>query len=394
MTRSTAKSNNSTIEAEFRLVVGLLPRFCCLERPISSVFPISGRTLGVKRKQSPLGDQQIGQPQQREQLRRVLGQALVAHLPQAKPVLDDVEGVFDLGANARLDPLNLLVQSPHLGIRQGFALARPHRDMPGGIGTFLFPFLDALIPGIREDQALFAMQQGVALGHVVDVGGGGDDRVDQTRTGICADMHLHPEVPLVAFLGLVHFRIALATLVLGRGRRRDDRRVHHRALPEHQPLGSQVAVDAGEDAFSQLVGLQQTAELEQRRGIWRGFPRQVDAYKAPDRLTVVDGVFRAFVGQAKALLGDVHAQHPLQANRGATSAFALGIERLKLRHQCRPRRHRFDLAKKAISSRHLRLGRVLQVGKAPLHRLHPFNLQCPNSRKHAGTLAENISACP
>lgn len=45
----------------------------------------------------------------------------------------------------------------------------------------------------------------------------GDHRVDQTRTGVRADMHLHAEVPLVALLGLMHFRVALAVLILGRG---------------------------------------------------------------------------------------------------------------------------------------------------------------------------------
>ena len=102
MRRPLAKSSNAATKADFRPVGGLLPRFCRPKRAISPVFPISGHTLGMKCKQSPLGDQQIGQPLQREQLRGVLGQALVEHLPQAKPVLDDVERMFDLGTDATL----------------------------------------------------------------------------------------------------------------------------------------------------------------------------------------------------------------------------------------------------------------------------------------------------
>ena len=43
-------------------------------------FPLSGRTLGVQRKQSPLGRQQIRQPEEGVQPRRVLRQPTVGYL--------------------------------------------------------------------------------------------------------------------------------------------------------------------------------------------------------------------------------------------------------------------------------------------------------------------------
>ena len=59
--------------------------------------PLSGRTLGVQRKQSPLGRQQIRQPEEGVQPRRVLRQSTVGHLLHAKEVLDDLERMFNLG---------------------------------------------------------------------------------------------------------------------------------------------------------------------------------------------------------------------------------------------------------------------------------------------------------
>jgi hypothetical protein len=53
-----------------------------------------GRTLGVKRQQSPLGNHQIDQAERRVQLSRVLGQAPVTNLLVVEQVLQDVEGVF------------------------------------------------------------------------------------------------------------------------------------------------------------------------------------------------------------------------------------------------------------------------------------------------------------
>ena len=153
--------------------------------------------------------------------------------------------------------------------------------------------------------------------------------------------------------------------------------------------GNQWRLIRAEDTFGQSVGLQQATELEQHRRIWRSFQRQVNAHKSPKGLTVMDGVFGVYDGQT-----EIHAQHVPLANRWAASAFALRVKRLKLRNQCQSRCRRVDFAKQAISSRHLRLGRVLQVGKAALHRLHPFNFQCSNFRKSAGLLNANISVRP
>ena len=85
----------------------------------------------MRGQQRPLGDDEIGQTEQAEQLRVVLRQALVADLLVTEQVLDHVERVLDLGANAGLQLLGLLEQlRPRAGRIQLSALARLHRDMP------------------------------------------------------------------------------------------------------------------------------------------------------------------------------------------------------------------------------------------------------------------------
>ena len=56
---------------------------------------LSGRTLGREREQASLGNVQISQAEQRQQLRRV-GQATVAHLLVSEEILDDVKRVSTL----------------------------------------------------------------------------------------------------------------------------------------------------------------------------------------------------------------------------------------------------------------------------------------------------------
>ena len=53
---------------------------------------------------------QIAQAKQREQLRGVLGKALVAHLCEAELALDDSQGVFQLGAHTDIEFLSLFAQ--------------------------------------------------------------------------------------------------------------------------------------------------------------------------------------------------------------------------------------------------------------------------------------------
>jgi hypothetical protein len=102
-----------------------------------------------------------------------------------------------------------------------------------------FPVLsDALIPRISGDHLLLAMQQLSYFGEVIHVGASGDDGVDQARALEDACMGLHPEILLVALLGLVHLRIPLAALVLGGAGRTDQSGIDDRPLPHRNATHS------------------------------------------------------------------------------------------------------------------------------------------------------------
>lgn len=68
--------------------------------------------------------------------------------------------------------------------------------------------------------------------HVSHVGGGAMNMMYQTRFSVGSDMRFHAEEVLVSILRLVHFRVALAFLVLGRTGRVDDRGIDDRALAQ------------------------------------------------------------------------------------------------------------------------------------------------------------------
>ena len=62
---------------------------------------------GFSRLRAASGENQVGQGEERLELGRVFGKSPVAHLAVLEEVFDDVEGVFDIGAQLRLGLLKL-----------------------------------------------------------------------------------------------------------------------------------------------------------------------------------------------------------------------------------------------------------------------------------------------
>ena len=140
------------------------------------------------------------------------------------------------------------------------------------------------------------------------------------------DVRFHPEIPLVAFLGLVHSGVARLVPVLRGGRRVDDGRVHKRAFAHEQAPLFEVRVDGFENGRAQVVFLQKPPELEQGGGVGHGMGSKVDPEERAHGLAVVNGILKGFVGQTIPLLEEIQAQHALQPD-GRTPAFALRITR-------------------------------------------------------------------
>jgi len=190
--------------------------------------------------------------------------------------------------------------------------------------------------------------------------------VHEARFGIGTDVCLHAEVPLVTFLGLVHLRIAFSILILRRTRRRNDRRVHQRALAHEQPSSAQERVDLLKDRLRQLMLLEQAPEFQQRCRVRHLFSREIDSHEFAHSLAVVEHIFQPLVAQAVPLLQEVHPQHPLHSDRLPADAPTLRIMPLDQRDQRRPRHDAFHLAQELPTPGHALLSCILQACKAGL----------------------------
>jgi len=138
------------------------------------------------------------------------------------------------------------------------------------------------------------------------VGRGDDDGGHQLAVPIRTDVRFHPEIPLVALLGLVHLRVALPLLVLGGGRRGNQGGVHQRAGPQQQPPRGEVGMDGGEETLAEVMRFEQVAEVQQGRGVGHTFGAQINPRKTLEGLAVVERVFNGFIREAIPLLEEIH----------------------------------------------------------------------------------------
>ena len=276
--------------------------------------------------------------------------------------------MFDEGPHRRLRLLHRLAGRLLRPFGHGFDQPAFARDLPVDLALQrhdLRALLHAGVARVGMHLLLLAVQEFRGLRDVGDVRRRRDHGVHQLAVPVRADVRFHPEIPLVAFLGLVHFRVALLFLVLGGGRRGDQRGVHQGAFAQQQALRGEVGVDGGEEALAQIVGLQQAAELQERRGVRHALGIQVDASEAAQRLAVVEGVFEGFIGQAIPLLEEIDPQHPLQPDRRA-AALALRIVRRDDGQQPGPRENCLHPREELLAPGDLLLLRKLGLGETGL----------------------------
>jgi hypothetical protein len=225
-------------------------------------------------------------------------------------------------------------------------------------------------------------------GHIGNVGRRNGNTVVQPDDGIDADMGLQAEIPLVALLGLLHLRIALLGLVLGRGSDRHDGGVDDGALAHEQALLGQSGVDLLEDPLGQGMLLQQMAETQRRGGVWHALDGQVNTDEVAHGLAIVDSIFERLVGESVPLLKKVNTMHVLKTDGGGATPLASRVREVGRRHCLYQRltwHQRLHLGQELLSGGNLLLvlafrlserdllPRVVLSGGGRKHRCYPAN---------------------
>ena len=276
-------------------------------------FPPFWRKTGALalRQQVFFTNQQVAERGQQVQPVIVLGQAAIADLAITEDLLDVPKGMLHFGTNTGFDFFGF----QFVGI-QLLPGARSFGDEPGDIPAVLvlIPLLKAKVTGIAEDSLIFTVQQAASGHDVVNVGSGGIDAMNQAQRVVDADVHLHSEVPLITFLGLMHFRITLACLVLGRTRRRNDSGIDNAAFTQHQAVFLQMFVHLFEqNHLAETVTLQEMPEIKNGGLVRQAI--QLQTGEVPHGFDLVQSIFHGRIAQVIEQLHAMDSQHGRQRIR-------------------------------------------------------------------------------
>lgn len=289
--------------------------------------------------------EEIRQRTRHEQPIGIFEKSTIARLHEVEDSLDDKKGMFAFGAHSRFGGvLRFLFAGERMVtraflVREVLSLGRvlvDHRRL-SGIGAI------APYPGLG------AMQQIGQDRRVVDVGGCCHRRVNELGFAVDAKMRLHPKIPLISLLRLMHRGIARLPLILRRGGGADDGGIDNGTAREGQPRGSEMGIDQREDLFAHAVRFEQVAEFAHGRLVGRPFAPEIDADKSAHGARVVKRFFHRRVREVEPLLQAVDAQHPFQAHRRTPGAVVLWIKRFDQRAQLAPWHHLIHLAQELVA---------------------------------------------
>lgn len=218
---------------------------------------------------------------------------------------------------------------------------------------FLFLLL-ALICGISELRLLFTMVETILHLSVMHGRFGDFDRMHETFR-VRADVRLHAEVLLVAFLRLVHLGVTLLVLVLCARRSGDDRGIGDRAMPHGDSFPFQNAVHDDQKLLLQFVFLQKMTEVQNRRLIGDTVSEKIDLQKLLEGVAIVDGLFHSRITQVIPLLQEVDLEHHLQFFV-LSSELLLDVERRDGVEHFIPRHDLLHLIEKLLAPEFLLVG--------------------------------------
>ena len=113
-----------------------------------------------------------------------------------------------------------------------------------------------MVACIAKDDVFLAEQQAVGPGDITDITGGAAHGVHQARFGIHANVSLHADIPLVAFLAGVHLKVTLFIFVLVGCECGNQGGVYGCARLEQQSALGQEFIGKAVDLLDQFVFLQ------------------------------------------------------------------------------------------------------------------------------------------
>ena len=178
----------------------------------------------------------------------ILSQALIPHFLKSKLAFHHAKDVLHSSTGSRVFTVKLALR-----FRQFLVAAVPPSGQIQRIGCCFKAGAAFSSKGrVTAEELLFTMQQIIGDNSLMDIGAGGSHRVNQSCFAIDTGMSINAEVSLIAFLGLVHIRIAPLPLLLLRGAgRADNAAINDKLTVQFQVILLQIFIHQVEELGTQ-----------------------------------------------------------------------------------------------------------------------------------------------
>src|SRR5690554_2273916 len=304
----------------------------------------------------------VAEPCQHVKSLGVLGQTSIANFVITKNPLDVEKTVLNFCPHTGFQPLQFCRRITLWKLR---SFTRTHSDLPVHLSTVMFWSLpNSKVAGIAPHSLLFAVQKLIGDHDVMDIRRRRGNAVNKTKGIIGTNVHLHSKVPRVAFFGLIHFWITLATAVFRRRRCTQNGGINEATFAQNQAFSGQMSVDCLENNLAKLVFLQKVPEVQNGGLVW-----QIAAMSQPGKLAhglnLVQSIFHSRITKIVEKLHRMNTQHDRQRIRwssGFCSVILLG----QLLFQLFPRDKLVHFLQKYFPTRFLFLGSKFSFGKGQL----------------------------
>lgn len=199
-------------------------------------------------------------------------------------------------------------------------------------------------------------------------GGRAFHRVHRAAVRINTNVRFHAEVPTAVFVCAAHSGGARLVFVLGAGRGVDDGGVNDGATLEDQTLFTQVGIDLGKQRIRQLVGFEQTVEVEDGGFVQDFVIDQLQTGITPQGGDVIPGFHHSWVRVAEPVLQHVDPQgHGQRPGRASTFHSNLRVVRFNRSGQPIKGNNLFRFRKKSLFLGCLAHGQKIPFWKNHLH---------------------------
>lgn len=300
-----------------------------------------------------LNRRRVNRPGRARRLHHVLFRPAMTDLTVVRTRLSRLRKVLSLNARLHLNRFSLTLSPMR---RTTFTIVlmttKPYNGQPSGIPFDVLQSLNhANMSDIAQGVNFNTIRRLISLNSVHRINNYPCRTIRRPQHNISAGINFRPRIPLVTFLNLVRFEVALTLAVLSQEQHNSRNDISSDTFFRRRSPTNRVLIGHFGRRPHRLIHFRRTTGSRRNNNVQYQLTTRISTRGAASNLTIMSNVFNAFVKRARALLRSVRArrtQRPGHETPTLTYNITVGQDRLHLRLY--PKRRLFGIDRRAVST--------------------------------------------